>query len=56
MENKKAKAEYYSQANKEKLQKWLREYYRYFGRWENLKNMLTLEIKICQVKIEKEKK
>ena len=58
MGNKKPKTKNYYHANKEKLQKRLREYYRNLSEDEKLekKIMLTIEVKICQVKIEKEKK
>ena len=58
MENKKTKAKNYYQANKEKLQKRSRKYYRNFSEEEKIKReiMLTIKIEIWQVKVEKEKK
>ena len=58
MENKKTKAKNYYQANKEKLQERSWKYYKTFSHDEKLKKdvMLTREIKICQMKIDKEKK
>ena len=59
MENKKTRAKDYYQAKlQDKLQKRSREYHRNLSEDENLKReiMLTIEIKIWQMKIEKEKK
>ena len=59
MENKKTRAKDYYQAKlQDKLQKISREYHRNLSEDENLKReiMLTIEIKIWQMKIEKEKK
>ena len=58
MENKKTKAKNYYQANKEKLQKRSRKYYRNFSEEEKIKReiMLTIKTKIWQAKVEKEKK
>ena len=57
MLNKKTKAKKYYQTNKEKLQERLQEYYRNLSKDGKIKEkiMLIIEIKTCQIKIEKEK-
>ena len=57
MLNKKTKAKNYYQTNKEKLQERLQKYYRNLSKDGKIKKkiMLIIEIKTCQIKIEKEK-
>ena len=57
MRSKKTKAKKCCQTNKEKLQERLQEYYRNLSKDGKIKKkiMLIIEIKTCQIKIEKEK-